>query len=158
MSAWSASDDRFIEGVTLAIVLLKLKFAQFCEDFHAALLVTFSIRDKSRASNAFCRFVTDRFTEGSKGKFEQKEAKLAKVRHLPSRRLFFRTWSPTNLGSPRDFKTPIHTKDCYICEPTGAGWTTATCKLSEHHFASFAYFCSNSLRFLPQAANSPSCS
>jgi len=40
-------------------------------------------------------------------KFEQKLTKLAKVRHLPSEKLFFRTRSLPSLALPRDFKTPI---------------------------------------------------
>ena len=53
------------------------------------------------------RLVTLRFTEARKKKSEQKETKLAKVRHLPSEKLFFRTRSLPSLALPRDFKTPI---------------------------------------------------
>jgi hypothetical protein len=40
-------------------------------------------------------------------KFEQKLAKLAKLRHLASKQLFFKTRSLSSLDSPRDFKMPI---------------------------------------------------
>jgi len=61
--------------------------------------------------------VTIRFTEGRKinlnkrkqRKFEQKLTKLAKVRHLPSGKLFFRIRSLPSL-THRDFKTPISNK------------------------------------------------
>src|SRR5215469_9354350 len=79
-------------------------------------------------------------------KFEQKETKLAKVGHLSSGRLSFRIRLPPSLDSPRDFKTPICTKDRDFCNPPRRVGQQRSATFEN---ITFAYFFSIEILFVP---------